>query len=125
MRREFVDAVLEVAALIPAGRVLSYGDVAELLGSGGARQVGRVMSLHGAAVAWWRVIRADGTLPSELMGRAVGRYQRELTPLLMQDAGSQPKVRMQLARWFPDDDDFDRIEDIRRKMSVPADGMEP
>jgi hypothetical protein len=59
------------------------------------------------------------------MGRAVGRYQRELTPLLMQDAGSQPKVRMQLARWFPDDDDFDRIEDIRRKMSVPADGMEP
>ncbi|WP_264669253.1 MGMT family protein [Arthrobacter sp. VKM Ac-2550] len=125
MRREFVNAVLEVAALIPAGRVLSYGDIAELLGSGGARQVGRVMSLHGAAVAWWRVIRADGTLPNELMGRAVRRYQRERTPLIIREAGPEPKVRMQLARWFPDDDDFDRIEDIRRKMSLPADGMEP
>jgi alkylated DNA nucleotide flippase Atl1 len=125
MRREFVDAVLEMAALIPAGRVLSYGDVAELLGSGGARQVGRVMSLHGGAVAWWRVIRADGTLPNELMGRAVGRYQRESTPLIIREAGSEPKVKMQLARWFPDDDDFDRIEDIRQKMSLPADGMEP
>jgi len=125
MRREFVDAVLAVAALIPAGRVLSYGDIAELLGSGGARQVGRVMSLHGGAVAWWRVIRADGTLPNELMDRAVRRYQRELTPLMIREAGSAPKVKMQSARWFPDDDDFDRIEEIRLKMSLPADGMEP
>lgn len=125
MRREFVDAVLEVAALIPAGRVLSYGDIAELLGSGGARQVGRVMSLHGGAVAWWRVIRADGTLPNELMDRAVRRYQRELTPLMIREAGSEPKVKMQSARWFPDDDDFDRIEEIRLKTSLPADGMEP
>ncbi len=125
MRREFVDAVLEVAALIPAGRVLSYGDIAELLGSGGARQVGRVMSLHGGAVAWWRVIRADGTLPNELMGRALRRYERELTPLTIRDTGGDPKVKIELARWFPDDDDFDRIEDIRQKMSVPADGMEP
>jgi alkylated DNA nucleotide flippase Atl1 len=125
MRREFVDAVLEVAALIPAGRVLSYGDIAELLGSGGARQVGRVLSLHGGAVAWWRVIRADGTLPNELMGRALRRYERELTPLTIRETGGDPKVKMQLARWFPDDDDFDRIEDIRQKMSLPADGMEP
>lgn len=125
MRREFVDAVLEVAALIPAGRVLSYGDIAELLGSGGARQVGRVMSLHGGLVPWWRVIRADGTLPNELMGRAVQHYQREFTPIIIRETGSGPKVKMQLARWFPDDDDFDRIEDIRQKMSLPADGMEP
>ncbi|AUI49504.1 MGMT family protein [Arthrobacter crystallopoietes] len=125
MRREFVDAVLEVAALIPAGRVLSYGDIAELLGSGGARQVGRVMSLHGGAVPWWRVIRADGTLPHELMGQAVQRYQREFTPIIIRETGAGPKVQMQLARWFPDDHDFDRIEDIRQKMSLPADGMEP
>jgi alkylated DNA nucleotide flippase Atl1 len=125
MRREFVDAVLEVAALIPAGRVLSYGDIAELLGSDGARQVGRVMSLHGGAVPWWRVIRADGTLPNELMARAVQRYQREFTPIIIRETGAGPKVKMQLARWFPDDDDFDRIEDIRQKMSLPADGMEP
>ena len=47
---------------IPPGRVMSYGDVAEYLGEGGPRQVGRVMALWGGGVAWWRVIHADGSL---------------------------------------------------------------
>ena len=33
-----------VVALIPPGRVMSYGDIAEYLGAGGPRQVGQVMS---------------------------------------------------------------------------------
>ena len=70
-------------------------------------------------------LSADRPLTNELMDRAVRRYQRELTPLMIREAGSEPKVKMQSARWFPDDDDFDRIEEIRLKMSLPADGMEP
>ncbi|HEX5512473.1 MAG TPA: MGMT family protein, partial [Actinomycetales bacterium] len=38
---DFSEAVLDVVARIPPGRVLSYGDVAELLGHGGPRLVGR------------------------------------------------------------------------------------
>ena len=53
--------VLEVVEQIPAGRVMSYGDVAEFLGAGGPRQVGWVMSHFGSDVPWWRVLRADGT----------------------------------------------------------------
>ena len=53
--------VLEVVERIPAGRVMSYGDVAEFLGAGGPRQVGWVMSHFGSDVPWWRVLRADGT----------------------------------------------------------------
>ncbi|MBH0245287.1 MGMT family protein, partial [Streptomyces cavourensis] len=59
---EYAERVLDVADLIPPGRVMTYGDVAEWLGDGGPRQVGRVMALYGSAVPWWRVVRADGAL---------------------------------------------------------------
>ena len=59
---QYAERVLEVAELIPPGRVMTYGDVAEWLEEGGPRQVGRVMALYGGAVAWWRVVRADGAL---------------------------------------------------------------
>ncbi len=44
---DFAAKVLDVTEAIPAGRVMSYGDVAEYLGEGGPRQVGRVMALWG------------------------------------------------------------------------------
>ncbi|MDT0378031.1 MGMT family protein [Streptomyces sp. DSM 42041] len=78
---DYAERVLEVTERIPPGRVMTYGDVAEWLGEGGPRQVGRVMALYGGAVPWWRVVRADGRpLPgSEL--RALGHYREEGTPL--------------------------------------------
>ena len=63
MRTEYVEAVLAVVELVPAGTAVAYGDVAELLGSGGARQVGSVMSHHGSSVPWWRVLKASGDAP--------------------------------------------------------------
>lgn len=41
---DFVEAVLSVVEAIPPGRVMAYGDIAEMLGAGGPRQVGRVLS---------------------------------------------------------------------------------
>ena len=60
MDDEYVEAVLTAVEQIPAGQVASYGDIAELVGRGGPRQVGQIMSRYGGAVAWWRVVRADG-----------------------------------------------------------------
>ena len=73
---DFAGRVLDVAEAIPRGRVMSYGDIAEYLGEGGPRQVGRVMALWGGGVAWWRVIHADGSLPSapERIGVPSSRY---------------------------------------------------
>jgi alkylated DNA nucleotide flippase Atl1 len=48
----FVEAVLEVVSDIPPGRVMTYGQIAALLGSRGARVVGNVMARYGADVPW-------------------------------------------------------------------------
>lgn len=99
---EYAERVLEVAELIPAGRVMTYGDVAEWLAEAGPRQVGRVMALYGGAVPWWRVVRADGVLLPGHELEALGHYRAEGTPL--RESGSSadghlPRIDMRRARW--------------------------
>ena len=77
-----VRAVREVVLAIPAGRVLSYGDIAELAGLASPRASARILSRGLAGdVAWWRVVRADGSLPDHLQLAARDRYAVEGTPL--------------------------------------------
>jgi alkylated DNA nucleotide flippase Atl1 len=95
---DYVARVLDVVDSIPAGHVMSYGDVAELLGEGGPRQVGRVMALWGGGVAWWRVVHADGTLLAGHERAALARYEAEGTPLRSPGAGGMPRVYMRRAR---------------------------
>ena len=87
---DFASSVLDVVDSIPPGRVMSYGDIAEYLGAGpGPRQVGRVMAVYGGAVAWWRVIHADGTPAPGHDSVAVRHYLAEGTPL----RSARPPVR--------------------------------
>ncbi len=78
---DYVEAVLRVVESIPAGRVLTYGDVAEIVGRGGPRQVGRVMATMGDLVPWWRVIRASGEPALGHERRALEHFREEGTPL--------------------------------------------
>ena len=39
------------------------------------------MATYGGGVPWWRVVRADGSLPSSHQGEALARYREEQTPL--------------------------------------------
>jgi alkylated DNA nucleotide flippase Atl1 len=97
---EYAERVLSVAELIPAGKVMTYGDVAEWLGEGGPRQVGRVMSHYGGAVAWWRVVRSDGVLLPGHQTEAMARYREEGTPLRQSNStGHLPRIDMSRARW--------------------------
>ena len=95
---EFAEAVLDIVDQIPAGRVLAYGDVAELLGQGGPRQVGSVMSRYGSSVAWWRVIRVTGEAPQGLQGEALAQWRAEGTALV-QGALAGRRVDIKRARW--------------------------
>ncbi|MFH8348423.1 MGMT family protein [Streptomyces sp. NPDC018045] len=117
---EYAERVLGVAELIPPGRVMTYGDVAEWLAGeeppgaegaadtgggrrvGGPRQVGRVMSLYGGAVPWWRVVRADGRLLPGSELRALAHYRDEGTPLReapRSAEGHVPRLDLRRARW--------------------------
>jgi alkylated DNA nucleotide flippase Atl1 len=93
----FAELVLDVVDRIPPGRVMTYGDVAEFLGQGGPRQVGRVMALYGGAVSWWRVVRADGALLPGHEQRALAAYRVEGTPL--RETAELFKVDLRRARW--------------------------
>ncbi|NJQ05446.1 MGMT family protein [Streptomyces lonarensis] len=98
---DYADRVLTWAEAVPPGRVLTYGDIAGLVGEGGPRQVGRVMATYGAAVPWWRVVRADGLpLPGQER-RALEHYRAEATPLRDLVPGSPSRVDMRRARWRP------------------------
>jgi len=91
---DYAELVLSLVERIPAGRVMTYGDVAEYLGSGGPRQVGRVMATQGGGVPWWRVIRADGRMLPGHEARARAAYAAEGTPLRGED-----RVDLRRARW--------------------------
>ena len=95
---DYASRVLDVVDRIPPGAVMSYGDVAEFLGAGGPRQVGRVMALWGGGVAWWRVVHADGSLLAGHERAALARYRDEGTPLRYPAGGAVPRVDMKAAR---------------------------
>jgi alkylated DNA nucleotide flippase Atl1 len=101
-REAYVEAVLSLVEQIPAGRVMTYGLIADIVGRGGPRQVGRVMALDGGGVPWWRVVRADGSLPDSHQREAVAQYRAESTPLRgsIADAGSL-RVDLSRALWLP------------------------
>jgi alkylated DNA nucleotide flippase Atl1 len=94
----FAEAVIDLVDRIPAGMVLAYGDVAELLGEGGPRQVGHVMSRYGSATTWWRVIRASGEPPRGLEAEALAHLREEGTPLVGGQLSGR-RVDMRRARW--------------------------
>ena len=84
-REEYVELVLAHVERVPSGRVTTYGAVAEAVartfGGGGPRQVAAVMVLYAGPVPWWRVVRADGSLPPSHQGEARQHYLAEGTPL--------------------------------------------
>lgn len=98
---EFAANVLDIVASIPSGHVMTYGDVASVLASRGARAVGNILARSGHDVPWWRVIRAGGLAPAGKEARALEHYRNEGTPLRWLADGSF-RVEMRVARHTPD-----------------------
>ncbi|MFB9375545.1 MGMT family protein [Kineococcus gynurae] len=94
---ERVEDVLDVVEAIPPGRVLTYGDVGELLGDRGPRFVGNVLRRFGSGSPWWRVLRADGSAAPGLAAVAVEHWRVEGVALRRDDA-DPVAVRVDLAR---------------------------
>jgi methylated-DNA-protein-cysteine methyltransferase-like protein len=71
------DDVVAVVRVVPSGCVVSYGDIAELLGTS-PRVIGHAMAtLEVPDLPWWRVVRADGGMADHLIDSAVPHWLEE------------------------------------------------
>jgi alkylated DNA nucleotide flippase Atl1 len=91
----YAERVLAVVAQIPRGKVMSYGDVAEFMGEGSARAVGRVLFGWGSDVPWQRVVMSNGAPKPHGRDEHLARLRDEGVPLV---AGAA-RVDMPAARW--------------------------
>jgi alkylated DNA nucleotide flippase Atl1 len=78
---DYTELVLSLVEQIPPGQVATYGDIAEMVGRGGPRQVGHVMAQFGGGVPWWRVVRADGRPARSLEKRGLKLLEADQTPI--------------------------------------------
>lgn len=92
---DLAEAVLAAVDRIPAGKVMAYGDVAELVGIRSPRFVGQVMSRYGGGVPWHRVVTASGAPAGHHLQEQLALLVAEGVPL---NAG-RTKVDMARARW--------------------------
>ncbi|KAG8978916.1 hypothetical protein FRB94_012616 [Tulasnella sp. JGI-2019a] len=100
--------VYDCVALIPYGKVTSYGHIAKLIGMPrNSRHVGQALKFlpHDTQIPWQRVISSSGTISSRGPGTNGAQRQREaleaegveVTP------GRSGELRINLAEygWFP------------------------
>jgi methylated-DNA-protein-cysteine methyltransferase-like protein len=97
------EQIWQVIALIPKGRVATYGQVAELAGvPGGARRVGRLLSRlpRGSRIPWHRVVNASGGIS---LPESSGGYARQRRLLTREGIAFNPSGRIALKRfrWQP------------------------
>lgn len=106
MDDDYLEAVLDLVGTIPAGRVMTYGSVAEVLrdrmGRGGARQVGQVLARAGGGVPWWRVVNASGEPPAPYRSEALAALRSEGCPLRDYDDDVVARVELRRAMWWPE-----------------------
>lgn len=95
----FFTRVYDIVARIPKGKVVSYGQIAWMLGMPrGARQVGWAMRHCPDALPWQRVVKADGAI--------VGGDYAPLRRAVLEKEGvlftPDGRVNMDACRWQPE-----------------------
>lgn len=98
---DLTDRVILVVKMIPAGRAMTYGDIARATGTG-ARAVGRILHTGDHDIPWWRVVDADGHPYPAVIDTVRAKFLAESTPLLDNTSGA---IRVDLTRasWTPGD----------------------
>ena len=101
--RGYRERVFEIVRRIPAGRVMTYGQLAEILGEGyTARTVGFVMHSADQSVPWQRVINAQGACST---GRVIVPPDLQQRMLVSEGVVFNEKGRCDLLRyrWTPEE----------------------
>jgi len=93
----FYKQVYDIVEQIPYGKVISYGEIAKILGRPrAAREVGRAMRNSPDGLPWQRVVMADGTI----IGGAFAEMRREI--LKSEEVTFLPdgRIDMNTYRWL-------------------------
>ncbi|HJQ30602.1 MAG TPA: MGMT family protein [Pyrinomonadaceae bacterium] len=101
--RGYRERVFEIVRRIPAGRVMTYGQLAEILGEGYTpRTVGFVMHSADESVPWQRVINSQGACST---GRVIVPPDLQQRMLVSEGVVFNEKGRCDLARyrWTPEE----------------------
>lgn len=96
------ERVYKLVRRIPAGRVMTYGQIAELLGEGYTpRTVGFVMHGSGDGTPWHRVLNAQGACSTGRVVLPTDKQQRmlEAEGVIFQKNG---RCDLQSFLWIPD-----------------------
>lgn len=115
----FRERVYELVLRIPAGRVMSYGQVARVLGAGyDARAIGNVMHAtpdDGRNIPWHRVINAQGgcstagfTVPPDLQQRLL-----DAEGIVFNEKG---RCKIEKYLWMPPEYEAETNDDEERKL---------
>ena len=99
---DYRERVFEIVKAIPRGRVMTYGQIAEILGDGYTpRTVGFVMHASNNKTPWHRVINAQGGCST---GRVVLPYDKQRRMLEAEGVGFNERGRCDLQSylWIPD-----------------------
>lgn len=97
---EFSQAVYQIVAAIPKGKVASYGQVAKLAGyPNHSRHVGKLMGRlpKGSKIPWFRVINSQGKI-SLVPGPA---YEKQQSLLLAEGVEFIGERVAKACRWEP------------------------
>jgi len=92
----FYEQVYAIVGAIPYGRVISYGQIARMLGRPrSAREVGRAMRICPDNLPWQRVVMADGSIT----GGAFADTRRALLEAEGVTFLPDGRVDMETCRW--------------------------
>lgn len=100
----FTKQVIEIIQRIPAGHVMTYGQVAAEAGNPrGARQVVRVLHAMSAKydLPWHRIINAQGGISTPENAEEKGSTQRQLLEAEGIQFSTNGKVNLEKYRWHP------------------------
>ena len=111
-KSSFFDQVYGIVAKIPYGRVISYWQIARMLGNPrAARTVGWALSSCPDDLPWQRVVKADGTI-------ADGAFS-ELRRVMLIEEGVPflpgGRVDMSVCEWDGDGADICHMREVREE----------
>jgi methylated-DNA-protein-cysteine methyltransferase-like protein len=116
-KSRYRERVYEIVRRIPRGRVMTYGQIAELLGEGYTpRTVGFAMHDSDDATPWHRVINAQGACST---GRVVLPHDKQQRLLETEGVrfGKNGRCDLKTFLWIPDEQE-PLQSDSRKRVSL-------